>query len=117
MNFFLSILLESWRLLQQASVYVLFGLLVAGLMRVFINPGRVAHHLGHGRFSSVFKAAILGIPIPLCSCGVLPAAASLAPPLRDTLLLHDGKHILPSDIHVGNGLHLFWRHRLLNLLD
>jgi uncharacterized membrane protein YraQ (UPF0718 family) len=77
MNFFLSIILESWRLLAEASVYVLFGLLVAGLMRVFINPGRVAHHLGHGRFKSVFKAALLGIPIPLCSCGVLPAAASL----------------------------------------
>jgi len=37
----------------------------------------VARHLGRGRFRSVFKAAILGIPIPLCSCGVLPAAASL----------------------------------------
>ncbi|MBW2086759.1 MAG: SO_0444 family Cu/Zn efflux transporter, partial [Deltaproteobacteria bacterium] len=34
-------------------------------------------HLGQGRFSSVFKAAFLGVPIPLCSCGVLPAAASL----------------------------------------
>jgi uncharacterized membrane protein YraQ (UPF0718 family) len=37
----------------------------------------VARHLGRGRFSSVFKAAVLGIPIPLCSCGVLPAALSL----------------------------------------
>jgi hypothetical protein len=37
----------------------------------------VARHFGGGRFISVFKAALLGIPIPLCSCGVLPAAASL----------------------------------------
>lgn len=77
MNFLLSTILESWHLLEEASVYMLFGILVAGLMRVFINPNRVAHHLGRGRFASVFKAAILGIPIPLCSCGVLPAAASL----------------------------------------
>lgn len=77
MTFLLNTILESWHLLEEASVYVLFGIFVAGLMRVFINPSRVAHHLGRGRFLSVFKAALLGIPIPLCSCGVLPAAASL----------------------------------------
>jgi uncharacterized protein len=46
-------------------VYILFGLLVSGLLRVFLNPNTVSRHLGHGRFSSVFKAAFLGIPIPL----------------------------------------------------
>lgn len=69
--------LASWDLLQQASIYILFGLLVGGLLKVFLSPAYVASHLGSGRFSSVFKAALLGIPIPLCSCGVLPAAASL----------------------------------------
>ena len=44
---------------------------------MFLSPAYVAAQLGRGRFSSVFKAALLGIPIPLCSCGVLPAAASL----------------------------------------
>ena len=76
-HIFLEILRASWLLLQQASVYMLFGILVAGLLRVFISPAAVARHLGRGRFSSVFKASLLGIPIPLCSCGVLPAAASL----------------------------------------
>ena len=51
--------------------------MVGGLLKVFLPPAYVASHLGSGRFSSVFKAALLGIPIPLCSCGVLPAAASL----------------------------------------
>ena len=69
--------LASWDLLQQASIYILFGLLVGGLLKVFLSPAYVASHLGSGSFSSVFKAALLGIPIPLCSCGVLPAAASL----------------------------------------
>jgi uncharacterized membrane protein YraQ (UPF0718 family) len=77
MGLVLNILAESWRLLQEASVYVLFGILVGGMLRIFLSPGTVAKHLGRGRFSSVFKASILGIPIPLCSCGVLPAAASL----------------------------------------
>jgi len=77
MSLILDIIRESWLLLQEASVYVLFGIVVSGLLRIFISPGAVARHLGRGRFMSVFKAALLGIPIPLCSCGVLPAAASL----------------------------------------
>jgi uncharacterized membrane protein YraQ (UPF0718 family) len=52
-------------LLLDASVYILFGLVVAGLMRVMLNPATVARHLGAGRFLSVFKASLLGIPIPL----------------------------------------------------
>ncbi len=77
LTFLYDILLASWGLLQQASIYILFGLLVGGMLKVFLSPTYVANHLGTGRFSSVFKAALLGIPIPLCSCGVLPAAASL----------------------------------------
>ncbi|MDD5204685.1 MAG: SO_0444 family Cu/Zn efflux transporter [Desulfobacterales bacterium] len=71
------ILMEAWWLVQESSVYMIFGILVAGLLRVFLNPETVSRHLGEGSFSSVFKAALLGIPMPLCSCGVLPAAASL----------------------------------------
>jgi len=78
MLFFLAeVLHASWLLLNQAAFYILFGLLVGGLLKTFLSPAYVARHLGKGRFSSVFKAALLGIPIPLCSCGVLPAAATL----------------------------------------
>jgi uncharacterized membrane protein YraQ (UPF0718 family) len=76
-NIFFEILVASWQLLRQASVYMLFGILFAGLLKVFLSPDRVARHLGRGRFSSVFKAGLLGVPVPLCSCGVLPAGASL----------------------------------------
>jgi uncharacterized membrane protein YraQ (UPF0718 family) len=77
MNIIVNILLESWHLLLEASVYILFGMLIGGMLKVFLNPSFVADHLGKGRFMSVIKAAFFGIPIPLCSCGVLPAAASL----------------------------------------
>jgi uncharacterized membrane protein YraQ (UPF0718 family) len=77
MEIIFSIFKESWHLLLEASVYILFGMLVGGLLKVFLNPSFVADHLGKGRFGSVVKAALFGIPIPLCSCGVLPAAASL----------------------------------------
>ncbi len=65
MNTIIDVSTASWQLLLEASVYILFGLLVSGLLRVFLNPQSVARHLGRGRFASVFKAAVLGIPIPL----------------------------------------------------
>jgi uncharacterized membrane protein YraQ (UPF0718 family) len=77
MAIIISILQESWHLLLEASIYIIFGMLVGGLLKVFLSPSFVADHLGKGKFSSVIKAALFGIPIPLCSCGVLPAAASL----------------------------------------
>ena len=77
MEILTDILRESWHLLTEASIYMLFGIIVGGLLKVFLSPAYVARHLGRGRFASVFKAALLGIPLPLCSCGVLPAAASL----------------------------------------
>ena len=77
MNVPVQVLCEAFGLLRESSVYVLFGLLVSGLLRVYLDPGAVARHLGRGRFRSVIKAALLGIPLPLCSCGVLPAAVSL----------------------------------------
>ncbi len=64
-------------LLLESGIYMLFGLLVSGLLRVFLSPASVSKHLAKGRFLSVIKAALLGIPIPLCSCGVLPAGAGL----------------------------------------
>lgn len=77
LNFITVVLVETWSLLRDASVYIIFGLFVAGLLKMFLSTEYVARHLGKGKFSSVFKAALFGIPIPLCSCGVLPAAASL----------------------------------------
>lgn len=70
-------LAASWDLLLESAPYVLFGLALAGVLKVFLSADYVARHLGKGRFSSVFKAALFGIPLPLCSCGVLPAAAAL----------------------------------------
>ncbi|MDG4477084.1 SO_0444 family Cu/Zn efflux transporter [Thiovibrio frasassiensis] len=77
MHLLVNIFSESWQLLLEASAYILFGILIGGLLKVFLSPSYVARHLGQGRYSSVLKAALLGIPLPLCSCGVLPAAAAL----------------------------------------
>lgn len=67
----------AWMLLEQSSLYILLGLVIGGMLKVFLSPDYVARHLGSGSIRSVFKATMLGIPLPLCSCGVLPAAAEL----------------------------------------
>ena len=66
-----------WDILLEASPYVLFGFFVAGLLKGFLPADFVARHLGKGKRAPVFKAALFGIPLPLCSCGVIPAAAGL----------------------------------------
>jgi hypothetical protein len=65
LNWIVEFLSETWHLLLDASVYILLGLLISGLLRVFLSPQAVARHLGQGRFKSVLKAALIGIPIPL----------------------------------------------------
>ena len=77
MDYLMEVFRQSVNLLFASAPYIIFGLLVSGLLRVFLNPNLVSRHLGQGRFGSVFKAAFLGIPIPLCSCSVLPAAVTL----------------------------------------
>jgi uncharacterized membrane protein YraQ (UPF0718 family) len=77
MSVLTTIVNASWGMLLDSSVYILFGLLLGGLLKVFLPPAYVAEHLGKGRYSSVIKAALIGIPLPLCSCSVLPTAAAL----------------------------------------
>ena len=66
-----------WDILVDSSVWMLFGFFMAGLLRAFVPADIVARHLGRNRSGNVFKAAVFGIPLPLCSCGVIPAAAGL----------------------------------------
>lgn len=77
MDTVIAIITASWELLRASAFYILFGLLISGFLKIFLNPGMVVRHLGTGRFLPVFKAALLGVPIPLCSCGVLPASLTL----------------------------------------
>ena len=77
MDIVLKILVESWHVLVEAAPYVLFGFFVAGLLKGFVSDAFMARHLGGKSIVSVLKAAIIGVPLPLCSCGVLPAALGL----------------------------------------
>lgn len=64
-------------MLDEMSPYILLGFLIAGVMHAFIPQRILARHLSGSGFKSVAKAALIGIPLPLCSCGVLPTAIAL----------------------------------------
>ena len=59
------IVLESYMILLDSSIYILGGILLAGLLKVVLQPEFILNHLGKGRYSSVAKAAFFGIPLPL----------------------------------------------------
>ena len=65
MEILLAIGLESYEILLDSSIYILGGILLAGLLKVVLQPQFITNHLGKGRFSSVIKAAFFGIPLPL----------------------------------------------------
>jgi len=65
MEIVIEILATSWEVFREAALYILLGLSVAGLMRVYITPESVAHYFRRGRFKSVLYASLLGVPIPL----------------------------------------------------
>lgn len=68
---------EIINLINEMSPYLLLGFGIAGLMHTFVPNRLYSRYLSGHDFRSVFYAAALGVPLPLCSCGVLPTAMSL----------------------------------------
>jgi len=60
----------------EASPWLLLGLLIAGLMKAWVPSKVLSKHLGQGKLA-IIKAALIGAPLPLCSCGVIPVATEL----------------------------------------
>lgn len=77
MHLVLDILHASWTLAAEMAPYLWLGFAVAGFLHVFWPLGTITRHLGGSSGWAVFKASIIGIPLPLCSCGVLPVATQL----------------------------------------
>lgn len=66
-----------WLVTARMAVWLLLGFLMAGFLSVFISPAWLERHLGGRGLGPVLKASLFGVPLPLCSCGVIPVAASL----------------------------------------
>jgi len=68
---------QSWRLWLDLAPYLIVGFILAGLLHGLLGEKTIRKHFASSRFSSVLKATLLGIPLPICSCGVIPLAESL----------------------------------------
>ena len=77
MDWILTFATASWAVFAAMAPYLLLGFAVAGLLSVVISPEWVERHLGGNGLGQVVKASFFGVPLPLCSCGVIPVAASL----------------------------------------
>ena len=70
-------LLNFWNFLNELAIYIIMGLLIAGIVKYFLPDDFIRKHLGSSKSSSVIKSVLLGIPLPICSCSVIPIGVSL----------------------------------------
>ena len=74
---FLEFLYNFWVLVNSIAVFILIGVMVAAIFKLLLPDSFIKKHLGQGNFLANLKAAILGIPLPLCSCSVIPFVSAL----------------------------------------
>ena len=66
-----------WNFLNHFSSYLLLGFCIAGILHGIVNDKFIQKNLLGNSFTNIIKASLIGIPLPLCSCGVIPVAISL----------------------------------------
>ncbi len=66
-----------WSYLLVSAPYLLLGFIVSGVINQFVPAEKLKSWLGAHKFSSIFKASAVGVPLPLCSCSVIPTAVTL----------------------------------------
>lgn len=74
LNIIIDIFSESLAMFLEMAPYIVLGLLFVGLLNLFVTKDMVSKHMGKNNFLSIFKAALFGVPLPLCSCGVIPSS-------------------------------------------
>ena len=67
---------ELFIILTEMAPYLMLGFIFAGLLHLLFPKKRVRKYMGQNNFKSIFNAALLGVPLPLCSCGVIPTGIS-----------------------------------------
>ena len=76
-DFIIEIIEEFWGTIIEMSPYLLFGFLMAGVLSVLVSQQLVERHLGGRGILPLLKASAFGVPLPLCSCSVIPVSMSL----------------------------------------
>jgi len=72
MTYIIGFLSAFFNLLTEMAPWLLIGFFFAGLLHVYMPKEKITRFMGKNNLRSVINAAILGIPLPLCSCGVIP---------------------------------------------
>ena len=72
-----NLIINFFELANAMSIYIIIGLIIAGILKEILPNDFISKHLGKSNYISVIKATILGIPMPVCSCSVIPLAKSL----------------------------------------
>lgn len=66
-----------WFVLASSGPYLLLGFVIAGLLKTLIPDRWIVRHIGGNDVRSVTIASLLGVPLPMCSCSVIPTATQL----------------------------------------
>lgn len=77
MDFILDYLHQFWYLTLEMAPYLLLGFIIVGLLKAFVPQGLISKHLSGSSRRTAIYAALIGIPLPLCSCGVIPTGVAL----------------------------------------
>ena len=65
MNVIQNIGLEMWNILLDSAPYIILGIVAAGFIKIYINQDVIVKHLNNGKYLSVLKASLFGVPLPL----------------------------------------------------
>ncbi len=77
LNGIIDIVIIIWNLLLEMSPYLLLGFFITGILHILLPKEKIYRHFAKNNLSGIIKASLFGIPLPLCSCGVIPVAAHL----------------------------------------
>jgi len=78
MSIITGILWEIIHLFLDMAPYLMLGMLLAGILHIAIRKEFIARHIGTSSLGAVIKSSLFGVPLPLCSCGVVPTAVFLS---------------------------------------
>ena len=76
MDYIKGFLTELLYILTEMAPYLMLGFIFAGLLHLLFPKKKVRQYMGQNNFRSIVNAALLGVPLPLCSCGVIPTGIS-----------------------------------------
>lgn len=77
MEWLIALVAATLGLALDAAPWLLLGLVLAGLLKAFLPEAWMVRWVGGEGVVAVVRAALVGAPLPLCSCSVLPTALGL----------------------------------------